>query len=204
MTGSVDNDPILEAYHLWIDNGWEDSADGLAAVTSIMRVNQVLAKRADEILSPIELTFSRYEVLVRLHFNDGALPLAHLGKLLQVHQTSVTSLVDRLEAQGLIKRTPHPTDRRSTIAQITPTGRSHLQKAIKRLNSELFRDLGLTGDEVQMPIALLTKLRRSWSDVERCLTHEEPEPGERMLQPRGELMNLEGRGGMPGWGGRRS
>jgi DNA-binding MarR family transcriptional regulator len=200
----VDNDPILEAYHLWIDNGWEDSADGLAAVTSIMRVNQVLAKRADEILSPIELTFSRYEVLVRLHFNDGALPLAHLGKLLQVHQTSVTSLVDRLEAQGLIKRTPHPTDRRSTIAQITPTGRSHLQKAIKRLNSELFRDLGLTGDEVQTLIALLTKLRRSWSDVERCLTHEEPEPGERMLQPRGELMNLEGRGGMPGWGGRRS
>ena len=47
MAGSIDNDPILEAYQLWIDNGWEDSADGLAAVTSIMRVNQVLAKRAD-------------------------------------------------------------------------------------------------------------------------------------------------------------
>lgn len=168
MAGSVDNDPILEAYRLWIDNGWEDSADGLAAVTSIMRVNQVLAKRADEILSPVELSFSRYEVLVRLHFNDGALPLAHLGKLLQVHQTSVTSLVDKLEAQGFIKRTPHPTDRRSTVAQITPAGTAQLQKAIKRLNSELFRDLGLTRDEVRTLIDVLTKLRQSWADVERC------------------------------------
>jgi DNA-binding MarR family transcriptional regulator len=168
MAASMDSDPILEANHLWIDNGWEDSAAGLTAVTSIMRVNQVLAKRADEILSPIELTFSRYEVLVRLHFNDGALPLAHLGKLLQVHQTSVTSLVDRLEASGLIMRTPHPTDRRSTVAQITPAGSALVQKAIRRLNSELFRDLGLAGDEVQALIALLTKLRRSWGDLERC------------------------------------
>ena len=168
MTRSTDRDPILEAYHLWMDNGWEDSADGLAAVTSIMRVNQVLAKRADEILSPIELTFSRYEVLVRLHFNDGALPLVQLGKLLQVHQTSITNLVDRLEAQGLIKRTPHPTDRRSTVAQITPAGRALLHKAIERLNSELFRDLGLTGEEVRELSALLTKLRRSWGDLDSC------------------------------------
>jgi DNA-binding MarR family transcriptional regulator len=167
-----DNDPILEAYHLWMDNGWDDSADGLAAVTSIMRVNQVLAKRADEILAPIGLTFARYEVLVRLHFNGGALPLAHLGKLLQVHQTSVTSLVDKLEAAGLIKRTPHLTDRRSTIAEITPAGRAQVQKAIKLLNSELFRDLGLTADEVRTLITLLTKLRRSWADVERCVPEE--------------------------------
>jgi hypothetical protein len=82
---------------------------------------------------------------------------------------TLTSLVDRLEAQGLIKRTPHPTDRRSTVAQITPTGRSLVQKAIKRLNSELFRDLGLTSDEVQALIALLTKLRRSCGDFDRCL-----------------------------------
>jgi DNA-binding MarR family transcriptional regulator len=168
MSEGIDRDPILEAYRLWIDNGWEDSADGLAAVTSIMRVNQVLAKRADEILSPIELTFSRYEVLVRLYFNDGALPLVQLGKLLQVHQTSVTNLVDRLEAAGLIKRTPHPTDRRSTVAQITPTGRTLLRKAIERLNSELFRDLGLSGDEARELTALLTKLRRSWGDFDSC------------------------------------
>jgi DNA-binding MarR family transcriptional regulator len=159
-----DNDPILEAYNLWIENGWEDCAEGLAAVTSILRVNQVLSLRADQVLAPINLTFSRYEVLVVLYFNDGSMPLARLGKTLQVHQTSVTNLVDKLEAQGLIMRIPHPTDRRSTIAQITTAGRAMVRKAIKRLNNELFSNLGLTGDETRVLIAVLAKMRHSWGD----------------------------------------
>jgi DNA-binding MarR family transcriptional regulator len=166
VTQAFDRDPILEAYHLWIANGWEDCAAGLAAVTSLIRVHQVLTQRADQILAPIELTFARYEVLVCLYFSGGAQPLARLGKALQVHQTSITSLVDKLEVQGLVKRTPHPTDRRSTIAQITPAGRSLTRRAIKHLNSDLFRDLGLTSDEVRTLIAVLTKMRRSWGDFE--------------------------------------
>lgn len=158
-------DPIKEAHRLWVENGWEDCADGLAAVTLIMRVRQVLTKRADQVLAPIQLTFPRYEVLVRLYFNDGSLPLAHLGKQLELHQTSVTSLIDKLEAQGLVQRTPHPTDRRSTIAKMTPTGRALVQKAISRLNSELFGDLGLTSAEVHVLISALTKMRRTWGDV---------------------------------------
>jgi DNA-binding MarR family transcriptional regulator len=161
-----DRDPILEAYHLWIDNGWEDCAPGLTAVTSLMRVHQVLTRQADQVLAPIDLTFSRYELLVRLYFHDGALPLNQLGKQLQIHQTSITSLVDKLEAQGLIKRTPHPTDRRSTMAQITPSGRAQLRKAIKLLNAELFRDLGLTDGEARLLIGLLMKMRRSWNDID--------------------------------------
>ena len=81
-----------------------------------MRVHQMMTRRADQVLAPLDLTFARYELLVRLYFREGSLPLTQLGKELQIHQTSITSLVDRLEKQGLIKRTPHPTDRRSTIA----------------------------------------------------------------------------------------
>lgn len=161
-----DRDPILEAYHLWNENGWEDCAVGCTAVTSLMRVHQVLTKRADQILAPIDLTFARYELLVRLYFQDGSLPLSQLGKQLQIHQTSITSLVDRLEKQGLIKRTPHPTDRRSTIAQMTPAGHVLTGKAIKLLNSELFLDLGLAADEAHMLVGLLMKMRSSWNDIE--------------------------------------
>jgi DNA-binding MarR family transcriptional regulator len=163
---NVDRDPILEAYHLWTENGWEDCAAGCTAVTSLMRVHQVLTKQADQILAPIDLTFARYELLVRLYFHKGSLPLSQLGKQLQIHQTSITSLVDRLEKQGLIKRTPHPTDRRSILAEMTPAGRVLTRKAIKLLNSELFRDLGLTGREANLLIGLLMKMRRSWNDIE--------------------------------------
>ncbi|HEX9035270.1 MAG TPA: MarR family transcriptional regulator [Streptosporangiaceae bacterium] len=164
MRRSMESDPIREAYSLWIENGWTESAEGLAAVSSILRVNQVLARQADQILAPINLTFARYEVLVVLYFNDGSLPLARLGRQLQVHQTSVTNLIDKLEAQGLIKRTPHPTDRRSTVAQITTAGSSLLRKAIKRLNADLFSNLGLTSEETRLLIAVLAKMRHSWGD----------------------------------------
>jgi DNA-binding MarR family transcriptional regulator len=163
---SVDRDPILEAYDLWNSSGWEDSAAGCTAVTSLMRVHQVLTRQADQILAPIDLTFARYELLVRLYFREGALALNQLGRQLQIHQTSITSLVDRLEKQGLIKRTPHPTDRRSTIAQMTPAGRVLTRKAIKLLNAELFRDLGLADGETRLLIGLLMKMRRSWGDIE--------------------------------------
>jgi len=181
----MDGDPILEAYRLWIENGWADCADGLAAVTSIIRVRQVLSIRADQVLAPIDLTFSRYELLVRLYFrDDGALPLSQLGKQLQIHQTSITSLVDKLESQGLIRRAPHPTDRRSTIAQITPAGRALTGKAINLLNSELYRDLGLTGDEGRQLIGLLMKMRLSWDDIENQAGWEPFKPGPPRPLPR--------------------
>jgi DNA-binding MarR family transcriptional regulator len=166
VAASGDRDPILEAYHLWEANGWEDGAVGCTAVTSLMRVHQVLTRRADQILAPIDLTFARYELLVRLYFGGDPLPLNQLGKVLQIHQTSITSLVDRLEKQGLIERVPHPTDRRSTLARITPAGRVLTGKAINLLNSELYRDLGLPADQARLLIGLLMKMRRSWNDIE--------------------------------------
>ena len=163
---NANRDPILEAFHLWAENGWEDRAAGCAAVTSLMRVHQMMTRRADQILAPLDLTFARYELLIRLYFRADSLPLNQLGKQLQIHQTSITSLVDRLEKQGLIKRTPHPTDRRSTMAQITPAGRALTAKAVNLLNSEFFRDLGHSDREAHLLIGLLMKVRRSWDDIE--------------------------------------
>ena len=173
MAPNVDRDPILEAYHLWNENGWEDCAAGCTAVTSLMRVHQMMTKRADQILAPLDLTFARYELLVRLYFHTGRCRSTSSARQLQIHQTSITSLVDRLEKQGLIKRTPHPTDRRSTIAQMTPAGRVLTGKAINLLNAEFFRDLGLSEREAHLLIGLLMKMRRSWNDIEN------PEAGSR-------------------------
>ena len=53
----------------------------------------------------------------------GALPLGKIGERLQVHRTSVTNIVDKLEADGLVRRVPHTEDRRATLAEITDAGR---------------------------------------------------------------------------------
>ena len=93
----------------------------MAAVTSVFRAQQIYLARIDAVLRPLGLTFARYEVLMLLMFSRaGSLPLSKVGARLQVHPTSVTNAVNRLEEQGLISRVPHPTDRRTTLAEITP------------------------------------------------------------------------------------
>ena len=77
-----------------------------------MRVQQLVIGRLDAILKPHGLTFARYEALVLLVFSSrGSLPLGKMGERLQVHPTSVTSIVQRLEAVGLRRPPPAPRGR---------------------------------------------------------------------------------------------
>ena len=56
------------------------------AVTSLMRVQQLVLGRLDALLKPLGLTFARYEALVLLTFSSrGSLPLGKMGERLQVH-----------------------------------------------------------------------------------------------------------------------
>ena len=158
-------DPIEEARNQWVAHGWADAADGMAAVTSVMRAQQIFLARVDEILRPFKLTFARYEALVLLMFSrSGALPLSKVGERLQVHPASVTNTIDRLEADGLIERVPHPTDRRAVLATLTPTGRERAAAATEALNDKAFLTTGLSDRDQRQLVGLITKLRRSAGD----------------------------------------
>ena len=116
MSRRLPFDPVAEARRQWVEHGWAEAAGGMAAVTSLMRAQQIVAARVEEALRPWALTFARYEVLMLLLLSRrGSLPMGRIGERLQVHPASVTNAVDRLEAQGFVRRTPHPTDRRATL-----------------------------------------------------------------------------------------
>ncbi len=158
-------DPIAEAHRQWVAHGWESAADGMAAITSLMRAHQIFLARVETVLRPFEVSFARYEVLMLLHFSKrGALPMRTIGSRLQVHQTSVTNAVDRLEAASLVKRLPHPTDRRATLVELTRSGRVLAQKATAALNAEVFTDTGLSPRAVNDVVKTLGQLRRSAGD----------------------------------------
>jgi DNA-binding MarR family transcriptional regulator len=136
-------DPIAEARRQWEAHGWANAAPGMAMLTSIMRVQQLLAARVDAVLKPHGLTLARYEVLMLLTFSSsGALPLGKIGERLQVHPASVTNAVDRLERERLVRRTPHPTDGRATLAALTAKGRALAERATTDVN-DLFETIGL-------------------------------------------------------------
>jgi DNA-binding MarR family transcriptional regulator len=158
-------DPIGEAHRQWSEHGWPEAADGMAAVTSLMRAQQIVLARVDDVLRPFDLTFARYEVLMLLAFSRaGAMRLNTIGSRLQVHPTSVTSAVDRLEARGHVRRVPHPTDRRATLAELTEEGRATAMAAAEKLNNTVFADPGMPPADVRTLITLLTGLRRSAGD----------------------------------------
>lgn len=159
-------DPIREARRQWVAHGWEDSADGMALVTSLMRAQQLLAERIDAELRPLNLTFARYEVLRLLAFTkQGCMRMTRLGSLLQVHPTSVTSAVDRLVRQGFVERARREGDRRVVLAAITPAGRVVVEDATERLNAAVFSRPGLPAAEVTELTGLLGRLRAEAGDV---------------------------------------
>lgn len=158
-------DPIAEARRQWEEQGWHDAAAGMAAVTSVIRAQQIFMARVDAVLRPHRLSFARYELLMVLRFSrQGSLPLSKLGSRLQVHPTSVTNAVDRLVGQGLVERVPHPTDRRTTLAVITPAGRSAAGTATEALNQEVFARVGLTPEATEGLVATLAELRFASGD----------------------------------------
>lgn len=160
---SLPFDPIVEARRQW-DARWAAGA-AMAAATSIMRAQQIVLARVDEALRPFGLTFARYEALVLLTFSRrGALPLGKMGERLMVHPTSVTNIVDRLEGQGLVRRVQHPTDRRTTLCEITAEGRALGEKATHAVTAVDLGISGLTEPEVDQLTRLLAKLRRDAGD----------------------------------------
>ena len=158
-------DPIGEARRQWVDHGWDDAADGMAVVTSIIRVEQIVMGRIDALLKPKGLTFARYELLVLLDFSrNGAMPLGKIGARLQVHPASVTNAVDRLEADGLVERRAHPDDGRTTLAAITAAGRRRSRSATRLLNDEVFSRLELDPSELDVVFATLRRFRAAAGD----------------------------------------
>jgi DNA-binding MarR family transcriptional regulator len=138
-------DPIDEAARQW-GLRWE-GVPQMHAVTSLMRVQQLVLGRLDGLLKPMGLTFARYEALVLLSFSSrGSLPLGKMGERLQVHPTSVTSIVDRLEVAGLVVRRRHPEDGRAVLAEITPAGRAIVEEATAALVGADF-GLGQLGED---------------------------------------------------------
>jgi len=159
-------DPIAEARWQWVAHGWGDVADGMAALTAVMRTQQLLLARCDAVLADAGLTVSRYELLALLSFTrHGELPLGKLGARLQVHPASISNAVGRLAAAGLVERVPHPTDGRGALARITDDGRAVVAAATARLNAEEFAELGLTAEDARRLTRLLAKVRTASGDA---------------------------------------
>lgn len=158
-------DPIGLAFDHWVERGWNDAADGMAVVTSVMRVQQLFLARVEAVLRPRGLTFARFEVLRLLGFSrTGTMPIGKIGERLQVHAASATNAVQRLEAGGYVQRRPNPDDGRSVLVTLTNTGRTLVDTCTGDLNAEVFASMPLTPDHQREVIGALREVRHRYGD----------------------------------------
>jgi DNA-binding MarR family transcriptional regulator len=153
---SEPQDPVEWSRQQWIAHD-QPAPDQFTAMVAILRTHQAMTSAIDATLRTHDMTRTGYLLMTTLQLSrEGTRPLGQLSKHLMVHPTTVTLALDQLEKRKLLKRKPHPTDRRTILATLTPTGRELLDKVTKALSDT---DYGLTGVDVKLSGRVVDVLR---------------------------------------------
>lgn len=121
---------------------------------------QEVEARVERALAEVGLSLAKAKLLRHLHQAKDPLPLGALAERNSCVKSNVTQLMDRMEAEGLVRRVPDPDDRRSVRAVITTEGRRKYEAASRVLTAAEQEVLaGFTAAERQQLIEFLERLR---------------------------------------------
>lgn len=119
-----------------------------------------LYERVGRALGEVGLSYPKYEILSQLSHAGRPLSLGVLAADQQCARSNITQIIDRLEAEGLVRRTSDPDDRRSVLAELTPDGADLAREGaaqLDRLRAEFAEALGDT--DCQLLNRLLSKIQ---------------------------------------------
>lgn len=115
----------------------------MPAWLALVRTHARLWDQAEaQMRSDSGLSMARYDVLMQLDGGGGGLRLSELAAAIVLSPSGLSKLLDRMENVGLIRREPDPRDARSTLARITPRGRSLVRTARKHHHAWLQQTFG--------------------------------------------------------------
>lgn len=180
-------DVVEASRRVWLERWDPAAASGMAVFTAILRSYQLLNDQVNEVMRSHDLTFARYEVLAWLATDpESSLTLSWISKTLRIPPATVTNIIDRLEEDKLVRRVQHPSDARTTLAEITPRGQNVATDATRDLNETVYERIGLSERKRSQLLELLAELRANGNefDVERSKQVVE-EVGSRQARKRG-------------------
>jgi DNA-binding MarR family transcriptional regulator len=131
----------------------------LRALTCVQLIETAVRAR---LRAEFDTTLPRFDVLATLDAASMPLTMGELSARLMVTSGNVTGLIDAMQAEGLVERRPHPTDRRSTLIGMTEDGRAlfgRMAPAHAGWIEEMMA--GLAHSEVATLLRLLGRLKES-------------------------------------------
>ena len=159
-------DPVDWAHHYWEQQGLAGDEQRFLALTSLLRYQRIVTDSAEATLKTHGLNMTDYLLLMTLQLSEeGTRLISSLARNLLIHATTATLATDRLERRKMLKRTPHPTDRRATCVTITRLGRETADNATRALTEVDFGMRGSTTTNVAQLRAALQVMRSSAGDT---------------------------------------
>lgn len=160
-------DVVEASRRVWLQRWNPEAASGMAVYVAILRSHQLLNSQVNAVMRTFDLSFARYEVLSWLATDpESSVTLSWISRTLRIPPATVTNLIDRLEVDGLVGRVPHPSDARTTLAEITPEGRRIEIEATRALNAAVYEVIGLGEPERDQLVDLLATLRASGNEFD--------------------------------------
>ena len=172
---------------VWLERWDPEAASGMAVYTAVLRTYQLLNDEVNTVMRRHDLTFARHQVLAWLAMDpESSLTLSWISKTLRIPPATVTNIIDRLEDEGLVRRVPHPSDARTTLAVITARGEKVAAEATRDLNETVYECIGMSEPKRRRLVDLLAELRASGNDFDVEQSDEAvQEVGSRQAKERG-------------------
>ncbi len=114
---------------------------------SLLQLARGLEDRIEKALGEVQLSVAKFGVLGHLVDAGKAIPLSELAARVNCVRSNVTQMVDRLEADGLVRRTLDPSDRRVILAELTEEGRKRQTAGAERMQALEQQMEGTIGDD---------------------------------------------------------
>jgi DNA-binding MarR family transcriptional regulator len=154
----------------WMRRRWSEEGqpapEYFAAMAAVLRTHARLVSDVETVLKPHGFGLTTYLLMATLLTSqDFSRPLGQLSRHLMIHPTSVTLVVDRLEKDKYIRRRPHPTDRRTILAMLTPAGVKAVEKANEDLAGANFGLSGVAAKDAKALRETLKDIRVAIGDV---------------------------------------
>ena len=100
---------------------------------SLLAAAHSVEQRLEAAMEEVGLSSAKFSALTHLVQAGDALSLSECAKLMTCVRSNITQLMDRLEAEGLVKRVDDPNDRRGVRASVTPLGIERQAAGAKQL-----------------------------------------------------------------------
>lgn len=126
------------------------------------------------LLAPLGLTYPQYLVMLALWQQDGV-TVSGLGERVALDSGTLTPLLKRLEAAGLLRRQRDGADERRVLLQLTAAGRALRERAMA-VPAEIVRASGCELDEIAGLTARLQQLRQRLLDTSAPADVALPDP----------------------------